>query len=145
MSRITRSRIPLSCALGAVCLASVAAAGDAQSSYLSDAGRKFFYEIVLPKLAQNGCPSCHAVGYMHPNVTVYEEILRRLAIGDSPTNNAVIYKIANVRSIAPDRPNHPGGQRCANVDSEPCASIQRWWIIEFGDPSNNRTEASQHE
>jgi len=101
-------------------------------------GRQFFYDSVLPKLAQNGCPSCHAVGYLQPNVTVYEELLRRLAIGDSSTNNAVIYAIANVRSIAPDRPNHPGGKRCETVDSEPCASIQRWWTIEFGKSHDHR-------
>jgi hypothetical protein len=105
------------------------AIGQTQSA---DEGRKFFYDNVLPALAKNGCPTCHAVGYMHPNVTVYEELLRRLAIGDSPTNNAVVYKIANLRSIAPDRPNHPGGQRCATVAAEPCATIQRWWTIEFG-------------
>lgn len=98
----------------------------------SRAGRDFFYNTVVPKLAQNGCPTCHAVGYVHPNVIVYEELLRRLAIGDSPTNNAVIYKIANVHSIAPDRPEHPGGQRCPTIDAEPCASIQKWWTIEFG-------------
>jgi hypothetical protein len=118
----------------------------ASSGTASTAGRQFFYDEVLPKLAQNGCPSCHAVGYMHPNVTVYEELLRRLAIGDSPTNNAVIYKIANLRSISPERPEHPGGQRCATVDVEPCATIQRWWVIEFGPASSNKSaEAYSHE
>jgi hypothetical protein len=75
---------------------------------------------------------------MHPSVTDYEELLRRLAIGDSPTNNVIIYNIANVRSIAPDRPNHPGGKRCETVNSEPCASIQRWWAIEFGKSHDKR-------
>jgi len=106
------------------------------------AGREFYYNSVLPQLAQNGCPSCHAVGYIHPNVTVYEDALRRLAIGDSRTNNAIIYKIANVRSIAPDRPEHPGGQRCKTIDSEPCATIQKWWLIEFGNASG--TEPKEH-
>jgi hypothetical protein len=100
-------------------------------------GRLFFRESVLPKLAENGCLSCHAVGYLRPNVTVYEELLRRLAIGDSPENNVVIYKIANIRSIAPERPNHPGGQRCANIDAEPCKSIRQWWEIEFGNQDRN--------
>jgi len=96
-------------------------------------GERFYYEQVLPRLGENGCPACHAVGYMRPNVSVYGDMLKRLAIGDSPTNNAVIYKIANLRSIAPDRPNHPGGQRCATIDSEPCATVMRWWLVEFGD------------
>lgn len=126
-------------------LIGIASPGHSQDAGLSGEGRRFFYGTVLPKLAQNGCPSCHAVGYMHPNVTIYEELLRRLAIGDSPTNNAVIYKIANLRSIAPDRPNHPGGQRCPTVDSEPCASIQRWWIIEFGKTASSAAAESKHE
>ena len=82
---------------------------------------------------------CHAKWYLWPNVTQYEELIRRLAIGDSANNNAVIYKIANIRSIAPDRPNHPGGQRCANIDAEPCKSIRQWWEIEFGTKGTNKT------
>ena len=104
-------------------------------------GRDFFYTTVVPKLAENGCPSCHAVGFMHPNVVVYEELLRRLAIGDSALNNAVIYKIANIRSIAADRPEHPGGQRCATIDAEPCLSIRRWWALEFGGNSGTAAPA----
>lgn len=96
-------------------------------------GERFYFEQVLPRLAENGCPACHAVGYLRPNLTRYDDMLRRLAIGDSPTNNAVIYKIANLRSIAPDRPNHPGGQRCANLESEPCVTVMKWWSVEFGD------------
>jgi hypothetical protein len=119
-------------AISAGVLLGVAATAGSAPPDPTAAGRAFFYTTVLPKLAQNGCPACHAVGYVNPNVTVYEQLLRRLAIGDSATNNAVIYKIANLRSIAPDRPNHPGGQRCATVDAEPCASIQKWWTIEFG-------------
>lgn len=101
-------------------------------------GQEFFLEEVLPKLADNGCLSCHAVGYLRPNVSVYEELLRRLAIGDSPENNVVIYKIANLRGIAPDRPNHPGGQRCESIDAEPCKTIRRWWRIEFGHEAEDR-------
>ena len=97
-----------------------------------ESGREFFTEEVLPLLAENGCPTCHSVGYVRPNNANYDELIRRLAIGDSATNNAVIYKIANLRSIAPDRPNHPGGQRCETLDDEPCKSIRRWWEIEFG-------------
>ena len=96
-------------------------------------GRVFFNTNVLPRLAENGCLKCHARGYLRPNVTVYEELIRRLAIGDSAENNAVIYKIANIRSFTPEIPNHPGGQRCASIDVEPCKSIRQWWEIEFGE------------
>lgn len=113
-------------------LAGAAAPTIAQDAAVVGTGERFYYESVLPRLAENGCAGCHAVGYLRPNVTVYGDMLRRLAIGDSPTNNAVIYKIANLRSIAPDRPNHPGGQRCATVESEPCKTVMKWWSIEFG-------------
>ncbi|SVC85324.1 uncharacterized protein METZ01_LOCUS338178 [marine metagenome] len=96
-------------------------------------GENFFYTQVIPKLAENGCIACHGVGYLRPKVTDYKDLLKRLAIGDSEINNALIYKIANVRSINPEIPNHPGGQRCKTVDSEPCKTIQKWWQIEFGD------------
>jgi hypothetical protein len=95
-------------------------------------GKAFFRSNVLPKLGENGCIKCHARGYLRPNVTKYEELIRRLAIGDSAQNNVVIYKLANIRSISPDIPNHPGGQRCATIDDEPCKSIREWWEIEFG-------------
>ena len=97
-----------------------------------DRGKTFYQKNVLPRLAENDCLKCHARGYVRPNVTVYEELLRRLAIGDSAVNNAVIYKIANIRSISPMIPNHPGGQRCSSIDAEPCKSIRQWWEIEFG-------------
>lgn len=96
-------------------------------------GREFFLENVVPELAKNGCPACHSVGYLRPNVLRYEELLRRLAIGDSAENNVVIYKLADVRNFAPDRPNHPGGKRCATPSAEPCRTIQAWWRIEFGE------------
>jgi len=96
-------------------------------------GRDFFKTNVLPRLAENGCLKCHARGYLRPNITIYEELLRRLAIGDSAENNVVIYKIANIRSFTADIPNHPGGQRCASIDVEPCKSIRQWWEIEFGE------------
>lgn len=96
-------------------------------------GRAFFQSEVLPRLAENGCLKCHGRGYVRPNVTVYEELLRRLAIGDSAENNAVIYKLANIRSISPEIPNHPGGQRCADIEAQPCKSIREWWEIEFGE------------
>jgi len=114
-------------------LAAFAQSMPAQESEPQSIGERYYYEQVLPRLGENGCPACHAVGYLRPNVTVYGDMLKRLAIGDSPSNNAVIYKIANLRSIAPDRPNHPGGQRCASIDSEPCATVMNWWSIEFGD------------
>ncbi len=97
-------------------------------------GKAFFHSNVLPRLAENGCFQCHARGYVRPNVTVYEELLKRLAIGDSAENNVVIYKMTNLRSFNAYIPNHPGGQRCATIDDEPCKSIRQWWDIEFGEP-----------
>ena len=113
-------------------LVGAAAPIHAQEAAVTDVGERFYYEHVLPRLVENGCSECHAAGYLRPNVGLYSDVLRRLAIGDSPLNNAVIFKIANLRSIAPDRPNHPGGQRCATVEAEPCRTIIRWWSIEFG-------------
>jgi hypothetical protein len=109
-------------------------------------GREFFLLSVLPKLGENmvetetSCVRCHGVGYLRPNVNVYEELLRRLAIGDSAENNAVIYKVANLRSIARDRPNHPGGKRCETLDAEPCKTIREWWEIEFGQKEKDKEE-----
>lgn len=94
-------------------------------------GEIFYLNNVLPKLAENGCLKCHARGYMEPSMS-YESMLRRLAIGDSAENNIVIYKLANIRSFSPQIPNHPGGQRCATIDVEPCISIRQWWQVEFG-------------
>jgi hypothetical protein len=96
------------------------------------AGRKFFAEQVVPKLAANGCPMCHAVGYVRPNVIVYDDLLPYLAMGDAPEKSALIRKIANLRAFSPARPTHPGGQRCADLVSDPCKTILRWWAVEFG-------------
>lgn len=98
-------------------------------------GRQFFSAHVLPKLAENGCAMCHAVGYVQPNVIVYDELLPYLAMGDAPEKTPVIRKIANLRAIRPDLPTHPGGQRCETIASEPCKSIIEWWRVEFGNPS----------
>ena len=99
-------------------------------------GKAFFYSNVLPRLAENGCFACHARGYVRPSVTVYEDLLKRLAIGDSAENNVVIYKMANIRSFNARIPNHPGGQRCASIDDEPCKSLREWWDLEFGAAQN---------
>ena len=106
-------------------------------------GKTFFTSDVLPRMAENGCFSCHARGYVRPNVSVYEELMRRLAIGDSAENNAVIYKIANTRSISTNIPNHPGGQRCATIEAEPCKSIRKWWEIEFGQKEAKKIKPSK--
>ena len=100
------------------------------------AGRAFFYSNVLPQLAENGCFACHARGYVRPNVTIYGDLLKRLAIGDSAENNVVIYKMANVRSFNSQTPNHPGGQRCGSIEDEPCKSLREWWDLEFGGAQN---------
>ncbi len=98
----------------------------------SDAGRRFFYERVLPRMIENGCPACHGAGYVRPQVTVYEDALPFLAMGDAPESSILLYKIANLRSIAPDRPTHVGGQRCVSLATEPCLTISQWWQVEFG-------------
>jgi hypothetical protein len=53
-------------------------------------------------------------------------------MGWTRDNNVLIYKMANLRSIAPDRDTHVGGRRCATPDVEPCATFRTWWDREFG-------------
>jgi hypothetical protein len=95
-------------------------------------GKRFFTDQVLPKLAANGCFTCHtpAPGDVHPAMQ-YEHLLPYLAMGQSATNNILMLKLANPRSFSPQQPEHVGGQRCATGDTEPCKSIQAWWRIEF--------------
>ena len=96
-------------------------------------GAAFFAESVLPQLGKHGCVQCHmpGPGYVRPAVN-YDDMLSYLAMGQARNNNVLIYKLANQRSIAPDRPAHIGGQLCANENAEPCASIMKWWDVEFG-------------
>lgn len=119
-----------------ILIASLAGAGTAVAdrpapNTADSAGRRFFAAKVLPRLAENGCAMCHAVGYVQPNVLVYEELLPYLAMGDAPAKTPVIRKLANLRAIRPDLPTHPGGQRCETMASEPCRSIIEWWHVEF--------------
>lgn len=116
-------------------LVSIALAAAMLSSAAADTrtdGRRFFQQEVQPRLAENGCPLCHAVYYVRPRVLEYDELMPYLAMGDAPEKTAVIRKIANLRAFLPDRPTHPGGQRCRTLDAEPCRSIMRWWQVEFG-------------
>lgn len=101
-------------------------------------GKAFFQTNVVPKLVENGCPMCHAVGYVQPNVMFYEQLLPYLAMGDAPEKTAVIRKIANLRAVRPDLPTHPGGQRCLTIESEPCKSIIEWWRIEFSNEATSK-------
>ena len=96
-------------------------------------GKRFFNKHVLPKLATNGCLTCHtpARGDVHPAIQ-YEHLLPYLAMGQSATNNILMLKLANQRSFNPQQPAHVGGQRCATEEAEPCKTIQGWWRIEFG-------------
>ena len=89
-------------------------------------------DIAVPHAAHLRCPKCHAANYVRPNVTLYQELMPYLAMGDAPDRTPIIRKMANLRAIAPDRPTHPGGQRCQSLEAEPCASIIRWWQVEFG-------------
>jgi hypothetical protein len=120
--------IKLISVLALSCLAAVAFAEDER------AGAAFFEAQVLPKLLANGCANCHmpAPGYVRPAIT-YDDLLPYLAMGQARDDNVLIYKLANQRSFAPDRPSHIGGQRCADENSEPCSSIMSWWDTEFGD------------
>jgi hypothetical protein len=122
--------------LGSVAAALAYAENTATSAEKGAAGSVFFEKNVVPRLAENGCPMCHAVGYVQPNVLVYEELLPYLAMGDAPEKTPVIRKIANLRAIRPDLPTHPGGQRCETVKSEPCRTIVEWWHVEFGSVSS---------
>ena len=99
----------------------------------AEEGEAFFNTDVLPKLLANGCANCHipGPGYVRPAMN-YDDLLPYVAMGQARDNNVLIYKLANQRSFAPDRPAHIGGQRCESESAEPCASIMRWWEIEFG-------------
>lgn len=120
-------------ALLCILVAALAYGADmAKSAGKINTGSVFFEKNVVPRLVENGCPMCHAVGYIQPNVLVYEEFLPYLAMGDAPEKTPVIRKIANLRAIRTDLPTHPGGQRCATVQSEPCRTIVEWWQVEFG-------------
>lgn len=97
------------------------------------AGEDFFYNSVAPELAKNGCAMCHTQDYLTPRVFEYKELLPYLAMGDSPDNNVLISKMANVRPRYEEQASHPGGQRCGSIHDEPCHSIRQWWEIEFGE------------
>jgi hypothetical protein len=113
----------------------VTVSGAAADSGNNRPGRAFFEQNVLPRLVENGCQMCHAVGYVHPNVMLYEDLLPYLAMGTAAETTPVIRKIANLRAIRPDIPTHPGGQRCETIGAEPCRSIVQWWDVEFGPSS----------
>jgi len=107
----------------------------ASISFPDSKGKQFFSRRVLPALATNGCLTCHtpAPGDVHPAIQ-YEHLLPYLAMGQSPTNNVLMLKLANQRSFNAEQPAHVGGQRCSSVDAEPCRTIQDWWRLEFGAP-----------
>lgn len=130
-------RAPASAAL-ALCMAAAGTYG-AEQAYVAGSrpGEAFFDREVLPRLVENNCQMCHAVGYVQPNVMKYVDLLPYLAMGDEPETNPVIRKLANLRAIRPDLPTHPGGPRCETVQSEPCASILRWREVEFGKGSGD--------
>jgi len=102
-------------------------------SFPDSRGKRFFSRQVLPVLASNGCLTCHtpAPGDVHPAIQ-YEHLLSYLAMGQSPTNNVLMLKLANQRSFNAQQPAHVGGQRCSSEAAEPCKTIQAWWQLEFG-------------
>lgn len=127
-------------ASGSLAIATVASS-DAPSSAQTRPGKEFFLSNVAPKLAENGCPMCHAVGYVEPNVMRYEHLMPYLAMGDSAEATPVIRKMANLRAFRPDIPTHVGGPRCETLESEPCKSIMQWWEVEFG--ANAKSEGAR--
>ena len=105
-----------------------------RATFPDSAGKTYFNEQVLPRLAENGCVFCHmpGAGYVRPEIS-YDGLFPFLAMGQAADNNVLMLKIANQRSFAPDQPNHPGGKRCESEDTDPCKTIQAWWKVEFGD------------
>ena len=118
--------------LAACSLVMSIAAWASQPAKVPSAGEAFFNDQVLPQLSVNGCATCHAQNYVRPQVFEYRELLPFLGMGSSARDNVLIYKMANLRSIALNRPAHPGGQRCSSIDAEPCRTFQAWWRAEFG-------------
>ena len=105
-----------------------------RATFPDSAGKTYFNEQVLPKLAVNGCVFCHmpGAGYVRPEIS-YDGLFPFLAMGQAADNNVLMFKIADQRSFAPDQPNHPGGKRCKDENTDPCKTIQAWWKVEFGD------------
>ena len=103
-----------------------------RATFPDSAGKTYFNEEVLPRLAVNGCVVCHmpGAGYVRPEIS-YDGLFPYLAMGQAADNNVLMFKIANQRSFAPDQPNHPGGKRCETEDTDPCKTIQAWWKVEF--------------
>ena len=122
-------RFPKSTALLLGCLLALPAGA-------AEEGEAFFDSDVMPRLAENGCVMCHSPGsgYVRPAIE-YRELLTYLAMGKSADNNVLVFRLANLRSMSPDRPAHFGGQRCATLEAEPCRTLMQWWEIEFGDES----------
>jgi hypothetical protein len=92
---------------------------------------RFFNQKVVPALAKNGCQTCHAQNYVQPRVFEYRELTPYLGMGSSATDNVLISKMANLRSIGPGSPSHPGGKRCTSIKAEPCRTLEQWWRVEF--------------
>lgn len=105
-----------------------------RATFPDSAGKTFFNEQVLPRLAENGCVFCHmpGAGYVRPEMS-YDGLFPFLAMGQAADNNVLMFKIANQRSFAPDQPNHPGGKRCKDENTDPCKIVRAWWKVEFGD------------
>jgi hypothetical protein len=126
---VINRKISLLIAIGAaIACTTFGVANDAPPS----PGEKFFDEQMLPVLAENNCAQCHAQHYVRPRVLEYRELLPYLGMGTGPKNNVLISKMANYRPIAPNRPSHPGGQRCKTTEDKLCQTIQQWWDVEFG-------------
>lgn len=110
------------------CLLLVASA----TASAADVGRRVYEAEVSPALVVNGCPLCHAIGYVYPAFR-YEDFRRFLAIGRSADDNYLVRKVSDPGLPGPvARPAHMGGVRCRPGDDAVCRALARWWNAEFG-------------
>jgi hypothetical protein len=93
---------------------------------------EYFDTEFLDAVVSQNCTSCHgapnAGGTGAPlSLFSYEDMFRRLVAGDSAENNELIRKVTNQIS-------HTGGDQCnGSLSNPPCAQIQRWWELVFGE------------
>lgn len=126
------SRHFIGCVIGVLTAFFLTSSIGASANRLRDSpatsARAFFDTEVVPRLAENGCPTCHASGYVEPSFS-YAGYLPLLGMGRSDSDNYLINKISKVAKDG--RSIHVGGRRCSRLDDEPCKSLRAWWRIEF--------------
>ncbi len=93
----------------------------------STEGMDYFNNTVRPAFVTN-CGSCHSA--YTGAATGYESAFSALttpapALTGTEMNNTLVRKMSGTIS-------HSGGDRCSGINNGPCALVQRWWTIEFG-------------